>query len=463
MHTSTTDGHLTLLSPRRRQALLAVLAGLAIALGSAQSGLAIAPPAFTSEVRLGFPGGDDWEPAIAADSLGHVYVLWTHYVDYAGLGAGDVDPTCPDCGSPHMDLQISGDNGATFGEPFAPWPTSTRQDDPQIVVDPVDGTTVFAAFMEGNKSSEYVAKSTDFGRHWQKVLVEPLQRGTDKDILAVRGDDIYLVYHTKQKIYASISHDAGDTWVTRNMIGNTSEFGETLASGGAIDSEGNAYFAWNGVHNPGQAKGRITLYVTSSTDGGQTWTVSTVDVSQAAPPCGCYGWDYWGAQMALDVDDADNVYVLWNANRVKYGPQRMFFAQSIDGAASWSDAIEVSAAAPGANHAFPALVAGAAGDVRVAWTDDRNGHDNGSSDPDARWNVYYRSSTDGGVTWSDEAKLSSFVPGFEYKLSAPLDGFLQPYGDYFEIDINALEKTVAIWGEGNSYIGPGNIWYARQP
>ena len=95
--------------------------------------------------------------------------------------------------------------------------------------------------------------------------------------------------------------------------------------------------------------------------------------------------------------------------------------------------------------------------------DDRNGHDAGNGDPNARWNVYYRSSTNGGTTWTDEAKLSSFVPGYAYKLATPNDGFLQPYGDYMELGINALGGTVAIWGEGNSYVGPGNIWYARQP
>jgi hypothetical protein len=93
--------------------------------------------------------------------------------------------------------------------------------------------------------------------------------------------------------------------------------------------------------------------------------------------------------------------------------------------------------------------------------DDRNGHDAGSDDPDARWNLYYRASTDGGVSWSPETKVSSFVPGFAYKLASPADGFLQPYGDYFELDV-VDGRTVAAWGEGNSYAGPGNVWFTRQ-
>ena len=42
-----------------------------------------------------------------------------------------------------------------------------------------------------------------------------------------------------------------------------------------------------------------------------------------------------------------------------------------------------------------------------------------------------------------------------------MDGFGEPYGDYFEIDIDGAGKTHALWGEGPSYAGPGNVWYAR--
>jgi len=333
-----------------------------------------------------------------------------------------------------------------------------------MVVDPADGRTLYASYMQDNQSSQYVARSTDFGTSWSTMLVEPLSRGTDKDILAVRGPDIYLVYHTLQKIFVSQSHDGGAQWTTQNILGGTtnSQFGQSLPSGGAVDSHGNIYFAWNGVNNTGQAKGAVNLYITKSTDRGASWTTTLVDVSQAPPQCGCGGWDFWGGQMALAVDSADRVYVLWNANHTKHGPQRVFFRSSPDGGATWSPEQDVSRAPVGSNNAFPAIAARGEGDVRIAWMDDRNGFDAGGDDPDARWNTYYRSSTDAGGTWSPEAKLSAYVPGFTYKLASPKDGYLQPYGDYFELDIDSRGKTVALWGEGNSYTGPGNVWFARQ-
>jgi len=59
------------------------------------------------------------------------------------------------------------------------------------------------------------------------------------------------------------------------------------------------------------------------------------------------------------------------------------------------------------------------------------------------WNVYYRSSTDGGKSWSGETRLSTFVTGYSY-ISA--DSFRFPFGDYFDITIDYLEHTQACWG-----------------
>jgi hypothetical protein len=437
-----------------------MLAAVALALVVAIPASAGPTPAFTPPLQLGFLHGDDWEPAIAADASGHVYAVWSHYVGFGGADTGDPDLTCSICASPHTMLQVSADGGKTWGPSRALWPSTERQDDPQIVVDAADGT-LYAAFMQNNKSSEFVARSNDGGKTWRAMLVEPIQRGTDKDILAARGGNVYLVYHTQQKIFASVSHDGGDHWSTHNLVGTTnSDLGVSLPSGGAIDSNGNAYFAWNGANNPGQAKGAKNLFVTHSSDGGATWSTSLVDVSQPTFQCNCPGWDYWGSQMALAVDGRDRVYVLWDAASSSSGIQRLYVARSDDHASTWSARRDVSLAPAGSNHLFPALAARGDGDVRIAWMDDRNGFDTGAEDPNARWNVYYRSSANGGATWSAEAKLSAYATDYPYKSATPKDGFAEPYGDYFELDIDGAGRTHAIWGEGPSYVGPGNVWYA---
>jgi hypothetical protein len=72
---------------------------------------------------------------------------------------------------------------------------------------------------------------------------------------------------------------------------------------------------------------------------------------------------------------------------------------------------------------------------------------------------YYHSSGDGGRTWSREVQLSDFVPGYDFELA---EGYLEPYGDYFELDVDGAGETHALWGEGPIYAGPGTVWYARE-
>ena len=88
-----------------------------------------------------------------------------------------------------------------------------------------------------------------------------------------------------------------------------------------------------------------------------------------------------------------------------------------------------------------------AGDVRVSWMDNRTG----------LFNTWYRSSSDGGRSWSEEVQVSQFARGFVYKVR---DGYAFTYGDYYGIAWDGSSVHIA-WGEGPDYIGPGNVWYAR--
>jgi hypothetical protein len=107
-------------------------------------------------------------------------------------------------------------------------------------------------------------------------------------------------------------------------------------------------------------------------------------------------------------------------------------------------------------HCFHAIVAGAAGDVRVAWMDARAVEPEHPSQH--LWNTYYRNSTNGGASWSGESRLSRHAAGYDYILPA---GFRFPFGDYFSLAIDSDGATHAVWGEGRNYKSPGSIWYTR--
>jgi hypothetical protein len=400
-----------------------------------------AAPGFTSPQRLGYSAGDQWEPAMAADGFGHVYLLYPQY----GLVPG-----CPTCPSPSMTLQVSSDRGVSWYAPRVLSPAGDGQYDPQIVVDPLDHRTLYASWLQNAKSNTVVAKSTDFGQTWSLAIASRMPNGVDKDVLAVRGDDVYVAYSQAQHLWVSLSHDGGRTFSAISLTNNP-RLRWVTAGGATLDPSGNVYFAWAGYRQREGISGPVDLYLSKSSDGGASWQTSLLDSSAAPPGCSDHkcGWAFLGAQMALASDAGGTLYALWNSGTQPGAPERIYFASSTTAGASWSPRQDVSSAPRGVEHAFPAIIAGTAGDVRIAWMDTRSA---------PFWNTFYRGSTNGGASWSEEVRLSSFVAGYSYISRA---GFAFPFGDYFQIAVDDLGRTHAAWGEGANWNTPGSIWYAR--
>ena len=66
--------------------------------------------------------------------------------------------------------------------------------------------------------------------------------------------------------------------------------------------------------------------------------------------------------------------------------------------------------------------------------------------------------TDGGVHWSDEVRLSDLGSGAPYKTA---DGYVFPYGDYFGIAADASGTNFVIWGEGTGRGSGGGCWFTK--
>jgi hypothetical protein len=399
-----------------------------------------APGQFSVQKRIGLTAGDQWEPALSADGAGHIYVLYPHY--------GKV-PDCVECAAPTMLLVVSNDNGKTWQAPRVMLESGSGQFDPQIVVDPADHRTLYAAWLQNKKRVVMLAKSVDFGANWIFSVAVRSDVELDKPVLALRGQRVFLGFNHEEEVWVASSQDGGRTF-TNARVNNDARPGWSLLGGGTVDPTGNAYLAWASYSKAGGARGPVNLYVAKSADVGRTWNANLLDTSAAAPGCDdedC-GEAYLGAQISLASDAGGSVYALWSSGSRRLGPQRIYFSSSTNGGDSWLPRVSVSLAARGVEHAFPAIVAGAAGDVRVAWMDTRN---------TSQWNTYYRSSNNGGATWSDETKLSGYVPGYRY---IGRKGFRFPFGDYFGVAIDNHEDTHVVWGEGMNYQSPGSIWYA---
>ncbi len=422
-----------------------VLAFTYLCVGAA---VATAASDFSAQIRLGYRTGDQWEPSIAADTHGHVYVLYPQY--------GEV-PECSPCSAPAMALLISDDNGTSWHASKPMLPFSTGQFDPQIVVDPADHQTVYASWLQNDKRDIVVARSLDFGRTWSFSWAERGREDTDKPVLAVRGADVYVGFNHDERFLVSASHDAGQTF-TVVAVNPNADPGSSLAGGATVDPAGNVFFGWTAYARTEMRTKPVNIYISRSSDGGHTWSTQRLDQSSAPPDCesqGC-GTGFLGPQITLASDAAGALYALWNAGSVNGGPERIYFASSTTNGVTWSVRSNVSAAAEGVEHAFPAIVAGTAGDVRIAWMDAR-AHESGRPNR-VLWNTFNRVSTNGGASWGEETRLSLPVAGYDYILPA---GYRFPFGDYFGLAIDGDGATHAVWGEGRNYNSPGSIWYAK--
>jgi hypothetical protein len=395
------------------------------------------------------PVADDWEPAIAADpGAPFVYLMTTHFVD----------KPCPgNCPVPHISLHVSSDGGKTWGSqrPLCACKGSW-QFDPVVEVVPNTGA-VYAAYLNG--FNVVFTRSTDHGRTWSApVKTYGNVSWNDKPVLATSDDgrDVYISWNgpTGGDPWVAQSHDRGATWTQEKLVDSKRYF---FAFDADVLHDGTVVFAQSDISysGPGGApEGAVKHHVFISRDGGATWDdrlVDTVNVGEACIAEGCSP-DFYIGHDAISADDRGDLVMLYDGAKTDLGPQRIFARRSTDGGRTWSARIPLSVA--GENATSPAVESRGNGDVRAWYMQTTNG-----GDPDA-WNVFYRSSTDGGATWSAPIRISDVTSGTAYKHE---DGFDEVYGDYGEIAITGdTGRTIATWGEGLSWAGPGGVWFNRQ-
>jgi hypothetical protein len=390
--------------------------------------------------------GDDWEPAIAADPSGpFVYILHNRFGG---------EPACANsCPDPAMILHVSNDGGRTWRPEryLCTCRTVQGQHDPLIEVVPETGK-VYAVWMDDFDIQ--FSKSADHGRTWSTpVPIYGRVAWGDKPNFAASADgqDVYVLFNgpTNGDVYAASSHDAGKTWsqvrVTNSERYNFA-YGTAVLPDGRVVSTQNS-FTYSGP--AGAAEGVVRQHVYASDDGGETWTNTIVDELELGSPCTselCYA-DFYDSGPALAADQDGDLVLVYSGALEPGGPRTVFARSSTDGGRTWSDRLRLSP--DGANAAFAAAAGFGDGGAKIYFADQRTG----------RWNVWYRTSGDLGATWSEAIRISDATSGARYKNAK---GFLEFYGDYGEIAITQGGDAIAAWGEGESYLGPGGVWFNRE-
>jgi hypothetical protein len=399
------------------------------------------------------PAFNDWEPAVAADpTSAYVYVLTTRY------GPKPCPGNCP---SPYIALLVSSNGGASFGAPKALCACKgSGQFDPIIEVVPSNGA-VYAVYMNGFNIMFTKSAAGNHGATWSApVKVYGNVSWNDKPVIATSDDgrDVYIAFNgpTGGDPWLAQSHDFGATWAQTKLVDSNRYI---FAFDADVAADGTVYLAqtsllYGGGGNKGTyPTGAIEEHVFISIDRGATWQDKLV--AQVLPGVACTAEacppDFYLAHSALSADANGAVVLAYDGATATRGLQAISVQRSTDRGQTWTAAATISTATEEALN--PMVESRGSGDVRIAWMET-----SGGGNVDA-WNAWYRRSTDGGATWTAPVRISDAVSGAAYKSAA---GFAEVYGDYGELAITNAGKTVAVWGEGASYAGPGGVWINRE-
>jgi BNR repeat-like domain len=145
----------------------------------------------------------------------------------------------------------------------------------------------------------------------------------------------------------------------------------------AIDSANTIHVVWEDS-TPGNAE----IYHKRSTDGGATWSAAkrlTWSSGESERP-------------AVAIDGSDKIHLVWQDSTP--GNYEIYYKSSKDGGATWSATVNLSLTSGGSES--PAVAVDSGNAVHLVWQDSTPGN----------WEIHYKKSTAGGLTWSATKRLT---------------------------------------------------------
>lgn len=286
--------------------------------------------------------------------------------------------------------------------------------------------------------SVLVSRSSDMGDSWETALVRNARglEGDDQenhrplsaiavDTTSGPQDVVYVGWKVsyrdggRQQVLFAVSSDGGKTFsepidltggyfedhANRRRLAEGARMDEVPDSDEVIyywpdftvDDDGTFYAVWTARFGGGPQMDRTGAFLTRSSDGGQTLTVTELSPAPETYRYPMIAWSpHGGPEGSLHL-----AYEAETPQEVQW-VHDIYHERSTDGGATWSEATRLNDDDPddlvGQYH--PYLVVAPNGRVDVSWWDFR--HDNGNFAND----VYMASSHDHGVTWSDNIRVT---------------------------------------------------------
>jgi hypothetical protein len=352
---------------------------------------------------------------------------------------------------PGMQAQFySADNGATWGQSYLPMVGSDSfQSDPTVdwTSDGTAWSTTIGIDVSTFSLTLRAFKSTDGGATW--TYDAAFSGGfafNDKDMMWVDHsatspyqDNMYVIWHSGQPALVARRTGPAGAWQAPLQVSGAETIGTAIGGDVKTNAFGDVFAFYPDTGSRG-------IYVAKSTNGGAAFGAPV----QIATGYGSFQYaipaDYnrgvliYASGGAWRTATVNNVYVAWNDFSGEPGctggigparrassqcKSRIFFSRSTDGGASWSAPVKINDPVGRNDQFLPWMVVDeSSGNVAITYYDT-------AGDPSrASTNLYYQSSTNGGLTFSTPFKVTSASTS-EVTAGADLGN---QFGDYTGLD-----------------------------
>ncbi|MEO0094274.1 MAG: exo-alpha-sialidase [candidate division WOR-3 bacterium] len=233
----------------------------------------------------------------------------------------------------------------------------------------------------------YYIRSTNRGTTWQpEVCLTPNPSNQTYASIATDGPNVHVVWSDYRdtpyghEIYYKRSMDNGVSWGPDTRLTFIAETLDCYRPAIAV-ADNDIHVAWETIG----FGAREHIFYMRSTDNGTTWG-TPIQVSSSVP-----GNKY---KASIAVDNTD-VHIVWNDDRHGFPNLEIYYIHSLDGGLTWGPEIRLTEAD---NYSVEPCIAVQGSTVYVAWGDERN---------PGNMEVYYKYSTDRGINWSQDYRLTN--------------------------------------------------------
>ncbi|UCG68286.1 MAG: exo-alpha-sialidase, partial [Thermoplasmata archaeon] len=243
------------------------------------------------------------------------------------------------------------------------------------------------------------------------VVEDNLSHQAQPSIVLDTLGNISIVWHDyrndKGDIYFARSINRGLSFTTAQKVSDDSGIAEQNVPSVAIDSKNIIHVVWEDWRSDADGEwmgsgggddgvNNADVHYSNSTDGGITWSPSKKINDD--------GGTTEQGRPDIAIDSNDMIHIIWNDNRLDGDPMNppnyfdIYYANSTDGGVTFNVNKRITDVMP-VTARSPTIAVDNENNIHVAWCDYRN---TGTTGPD----IYYANSTDGGITFSSNKRIS---------------------------------------------------------